>query len=388
MPIWIEEEDRVPYRPSMAICARLPSGLVFTSELQEGRVEPSGVWEVLAGAIEAWSLVPGLVQVSEAELADDLRERLADCDLPVELCNELSVLEKALGALAHELVEPTPGPLDGEGVTVEQMASFAEAAARFVEAAPWRHLAGDDPVCIESPEVPPEVRYLTVMGHAGQQYGLLFQRDPSFFQERDAEKLEERALEEGVWSISFDPANRIPPEDHDLWELHRLPLAHDRAFPVAAHIGGSDGIRRPDARLLDLFEGLLRLLASTTEDEMDQGRWSREVVTHLGRTTFVLSLPMLLDPPRLETQIPILAEREMERVLREIDRRMESETPASIDEVNALVRQVIEEGEARRSSLGPEEEAQELVSEAAGLAYPVRDGVPVMLIEEARRIGQ
>ena len=29
--------------------------------------------------------------------------------------------------------------------------------------------------------------------------------------------------------------------------------------------------------------------------------------------------------------------------------------------------------------------AQELVSEAAGLAFPVRDGIPVMLIEHARR---
>ena len=30
--------------------------------------------------------------------------------------------------------------------------------------------------------------------------------------------------------------------------------------------------------------------------------------------------------------------------------------------------------------------AQELVCRASGLAYPIRDGVPVMLIEEAREL--
>lgn len=39
-----------------------------------------------------------------------------------------------------------------------------------------------------------------------------------------------------------------------------------------------------------------------------------------------------------------------------------------------------------RTPLRWDERAQELVSEAAGLAYPVRDGVPVMLVEEARRL--
>jgi uncharacterized protein len=39
-----------------------------------------------------------------------------------------------------------------------------------------------------------------------------------------------------------------------------------------------------------------------------------------------------------------------------------------------------------RTRLRYDEEAQELVSDAAGLAYPVRDGMPVMLVEEARRI--
>ncbi len=32
-------------------------------------------------------------------------------------------------------------------------------------------------------------------------------------------------------------------------------------------------------------------------------------------------------------------------------------------------------------------ERQELISDAARLAYPVRDGVPIMLIDEARELG-
>ena len=31
-------------------------------------------------------------------------------------------------------------------------------------------------------------------------------------------------------------------------------------------------------------------------------------------------------------------------------------------------------------------EKQELVSEQAGLAYPIRDGIPIMLVEEARAL--
>jgi uncharacterized protein YbaR (Trm112 family) len=30
--------------------------------------------------------------------------------------------------------------------------------------------------------------------------------------------------------------------------------------------------------------------------------------------------------------------------------------------------------------------AQELISEAAGLAFPIRDGIPIMLLNEARQI--
>jgi uncharacterized protein len=39
-----------------------------------------------------------------------------------------------------------------------------------------------------------------------------------------------------------------------------------------------------------------------------------------------------------------------------------------------------------RTPLRHDEAARELVSDAAGLAYPIRDGVPVLLIDQARRI--
>ena len=40
-----------------------------------------------------------------------------------------------------------------------------------------------------------------------------------------------------------------------------------------------------------------------------------------------------------------------------------------------------------RTRLRYDQDRQELISETARLAYPVRDGVPIMLIDEARELG-
>jgi uncharacterized protein YbaR (Trm112 family) len=61
-----------------------------------------------------------------------------------------------------------------------------------------------------------------------------------------------------------------------------------------------------------------------------------------------------------------------------------SETPAAIDPklLDILVCPLT------KQTLRYDKERQELVSEAAGLAYPIRDGIPIMLVDEARELGQ
>lgn len=39
-----------------------------------------------------------------------------------------------------------------------------------------------------------------------------------------------------------------------------------------------------------------------------------------------------------------------------------------------------------KGTLTYDEAAQELISKQAGLAYPIRDGIPIMLAEEARAL--
>jgi len=39
-----------------------------------------------------------------------------------------------------------------------------------------------------------------------------------------------------------------------------------------------------------------------------------------------------------------------------------------------------------KGALSYDRDAQELISEQARLAYPIRDGIPIMLVDEARQI--
>jgi uncharacterized protein len=57
------------------------------------------------------------------------------------------------------------------------------------------------------------------------------------------------------------------------------------------------------------------------------------------------------------------------------------------DEIDPLLLEILV-CPVTKQPLNWDKEAQELISKAAGLAYPVRKGIPIMLPEEARKLGE
>jgi tetratricopeptide (TPR) repeat protein len=184
--------------------------------------------------------------------------------------------------------------MEAEGMSVERVRAFAEAAAFFYAAQPWDRLANEDLVAVEGEQVPREMRFVCVLGQASQLSGLAF-----FDSRRAFERVFELADAGGIPTrsngVMFDWIDTLPFADVDLWQDHGLPVAAPNAYPLAADFGADDSVRRPSARELSLSEGLLRALAAATEDELDAGTWQARVETFDGSLELRLSLPFLLE---------------------------------------------------------------------------------------------
>lgn len=61
------------------------------------------------------------------------------------------------------------------------------------------------------------------------------------------------------------------------------------------------------------------------------------------------------------------------------------ETPDAKDDIDPALLQILV-CPVTKQPLVYDRDAQELISKAAGLAYPVRKGIPIMLPEEARKL--
>lgn len=314
---WItDEEGGRPFRPCVLVCLSLRTGREQSILPGLAEPEPEGFRELVAQTARAWRLRPERIEVTDARLAEDLRGFLSAEKVVVELRSdlpELRALEEERARALRRILPPAA--LDAPGVTVERLAAFAGAAARFAAAAPWRHLDPDDLVVLEAAGLPRELTEAQILGPPSSAPAVLFhpqepeqepRREPEEEPEDGWEDWEEEDWElepweddwpdeEGLWKVSLVPPSDLPPEDVELWLEHGLPLADSDVYPLALR-RADEVTERPDSRYLRWFEVVLDALASTTEEEMDAGRWEKEVVTSDGPVRLALSLPGVLEP--------------------------------------------------------------------------------------------
>jgi hypothetical protein len=303
LPGWFFPPEGRPVRPRGATCYSLDRGQArFALSVEAEETDSALVERLLRTAARDWHSRPALVQAADPGLVALLEGLLAGLGVAVELrqdLRELREIQAAMDRKAREGEGPAaPGLLTGAGVTLDQVEAFARAAVGFHAAAPWRLLGPMDLLHVEEPAgIDPALRHATLLA-TRKTCVLTFFPDAAaweaFRDDEDGEEGEEGEAPNPQWILGLVPFWQLSATDEDLWERYGLPRSgEEERCPVPACLRAGR-TTRPDAGRLAFFEGLLRALAATTEDEMDRGRWEKDVPTHLGPLRFVLSLPGLL----------------------------------------------------------------------------------------------
>jgi tetratricopeptide (TPR) repeat protein len=403
LPSWVDDEPgRDPYRPFVALCLSTTRHAVhFTDAQRDAPDEPAaatsattrgsrtcttlGRKPVLLPDTPISAIVvtiaemgvsgkstgfrPSVVQVRDPRVVADVAAALEGVDTTVELAGRLPALDSFLREMAAEAFgDDRPAALDAPGVTPDRLRAFADAAKRFHDAAPWRHLGDGDLIEVESPKAGKGLSLLGVMGSAGQEFGLSFFKSERQYRSIFEDATPEALFAGGVWGVWFNAGWDTAPGDVLAWDEHQLPLASPHAYPVAAFIDPSGATERADSRRLAYFEGLLRALAATSEQDMDAGRWSHTVETFDGPVVYTLALPDLLEPEVPPPPVRgVRGRRSMERATAEISRALSQMSFADMDDFNDAITSKfsgIPIDDIPSTAATPLERAQDLVYEA------------------------
>jgi tetratricopeptide (TPR) repeat protein len=370
---WVEEPDGRVYRPWAAVWVSRATGMMSIQLAGDDRVADAGLaLQALADlGLKFVRCRPARLEVAESALGAELAEALADPELSVSVRADLPDVDRVVREMEQRMSDTPPPPeaLEAPGVTVERMRAFAEAARDFYEAAPWVHLSDADLIHVEAPAVASGLRHVTVLGAAGQTFGLGFFASPREFdalhETPDPEVLLGRT---GKWTVLYGPIDEMPFGDGDLWDDHNLPAAGASAYPMAVWFGPDGKLRRPRAQELADVTAILRALARTSEAEIDGGRWSHDVPGHDGPVTVTLAIPTLLEPldaPSPRQPGPV-DRRAMERVTAEVQRFTQSSLFETVEDANEALRQRFSGpiDDLPSTATTPLEKAQDLVYRA------------------------
>ncbi|HEV8607272.1 MAG TPA: hypothetical protein VGQ99_18175 [Tepidisphaeraceae bacterium] len=378
VPQWVLEEGQSPVRPILAVWFSMKSGQINTSALRKpAERNPAMLLDAMAGEGGGGQGMAGIrpekVVVGDEATAEFLRAELgAEFEVSVE--GELPGIANVIQHMRQNLPAASGhGFRKDSDVTPQRLRSFAEAAADFYGAAPWRHLIDEDLIRVESPAPREELSHISIMGAGGAAFGLAFFRSPAqhveLEQATDMRKFHRK--HGGLWAITFGPIISMPLSDADYWEDEAFAVAGPKAYPTAAKQDSAQGtVDRPDAATLAYMEGVMRALAETTEEEMDSGRWTKTVATADGEVEFTLALPGVLDespiaPPSGQRGPTAAQRREMERALARLNSVEVDREFATPQEAEQFLREELEKSNQPAASITPLMRAEDLVDQAA-----------------------
>lgn len=375
------------YRPRTILWVHQASGMILDVVLGEpGDDGLPFVVGSLPKLVERLGGLPRQIQLRNPMLARELRETLEPAGVEVVVRESLPMLDEAVTSLMDFNKiggKPEPGLLDQPGMTLDHVIAFAEAAAAFFAARPWRHLTDDDAIVIESPPGPQGAHVAEVLGAGGQTFGIGFV--PSMKAHEDLREFG-RLPRGGVWSLTFGNIDSIPYEDGEVWERHNLPLAGPDGFPTFLKMRTSAGFKYPTPDELTWAEGLLRAIAATGEGEIDTGRWEKQVTTHNGPATYKFSMPLLLEQMSGKANADPVGgfaanRRKLETMMRAIGQQMAAKGPMDMDEANKF----IESFQGKEIPFTPTTDAERAIA-LVDEAFDARGRRQVQLAREALKI--
>jgi hypothetical protein len=254
-------------RPIVAACASTRGGVAVTDPYLPRDMPRTAMLDALArfaldaqvpGA-PALGYLPKRIRTSPGggEVAAELETAMRDLGVEVEIKTELPVLEDFASFLDEQASGlmgeggaghfAAPGLMRAKGMTVERVRTFADAASIFFKARPWDRFQDEMLWRVEPKPRTRALSHFTIMGGAGEEFGLgflsspndmmrmIFQGDPEAFM---------RSQRRTMWSVTYEHIDNLPYKDAELWERESLPVAAEDGYPLALGITPSGKSRR------------------------------------------------------------------------------------------------------------------------------------------------
>jgi len=307
MPVQ-EAADAPTWLPKMGLCVSSRGGVSASMPERPQDLRPTALLE----ALSAFALNP---LTKDAKPLNYLPGRVRSMPLPriimtpfinamralgvsVEVKDDLPFIDDFMNSmLEHDDASlpdgapRIPAIMKTQGITVDRVRSFAEAAAAFWKAHPWRLF--DEEVAWEVSPRPSWDFFgsCLVMGGGGFEFGLAFlprSLDINHMKLMGSLGGEPLAGWDTKWSLLYFDRNKAPAQDVALWSREGLSLAGPTAFPVALGITQAGKVLRPSPEQLTLVESLLRIFSTATQAEVHARLIKRTVTTIDGEVAFEL----------------------------------------------------------------------------------------------------